>query len=84
MICLCGASVEGPVKEGYRRIYVCNLAQDKGLVHGRAVLPHPRPNTIYTESDVMALKNVVNDSHDLPLLYIHEYVLKHYRLVLYA
>lgn len=69
----CDASAEKTIKDSYIRIYVCNLTEDKGL-------PCSFLNTIYTEADVMALKNVVggigHDTLHLLLLYLHEYIFK--------
>lgn len=74
----CDASVVETIKDSYMGIYVCNLSQDKGLGWRSTVLPHSCLNTIYTEADVMALKNVVggivHDTPHLPLLYLHEYI----------
>lgn len=76
----CDASEEETIEDSYIRIYVCNLSQDKGLGWGSTVLPHSCLNTIYTEADVMALKNVIGGiMHDTPhllLQYLHEYTFK--------
>ena len=78
----CDASVEETIKDSYIRMYVCNLSQDKGLGWRSTALPHSCLNTIYTEDDVTAVRNIVggavHDTPHLPLLCLHDYIFKLY------